>query len=475
MKKRKNILTTFSTGLLATLAGIAVSCTLGPNYSRPPVDVPAGYKSAATQDASAPRLITRWWTLFNDPILTQLEEASLQDNPDLKAAVYRVAQARAVAGQVKSQFYPQITFNPSLTETFKPGVVPATATQIPFDLGYEIDIWGQVARSLESADANTRASADQVAVVQQTLEADVAQNYMNLRALEAQDDIFSENVKLTQAQLDLTKRKLQVGIVGQIDVAQAQTQLDALLTQQADIRRQRADSEHALAILTGKPPAEFSLPAKSAAMTPPVIPPNLPADILRHRPDVASAEENLIATNAQVGVALTNYYPTIRLSGAAGLQSVNVQHALDWQSAVLSLGPSVSMPIFDGGRLDASLHQAQARYDELVATYRSTILTAFRDVEVSLTDVHMFGDELEAQHQAVANAREYLRLSRLEYDQGLVSYLQLLDADRTLLTNQIAESQFTNQRLISTVLLIKALGGGWNTEPPVSSPALAHE
>jgi multidrug efflux system outer membrane protein len=210
-------------------------------------------------------------------------------------------------------------------------------------------------------------------------------------------------------------------------------------------------------------------------MTPPVIPPNLPADILRHRPDVASAEENLIATNAQVGVALTNYYPTIRLSGAAGLQSVNVQHALDWQSAVLSLGPSVSMPIFDGGRLDASLHQAQARYDELVATYRSTILTAFRDVEVSLTDVHMFGDELEAQHQAVANAREYLRLSRLEYDQGLVSYLQLLDADRTLLTNQIAESQFTNQRLISTVLLIKALGSGWNAEPPVSSPALAHE
>lgn len=477
MHYSRHMIATFSAGLLALIVGITASCTLGPNYARPPIDVPASYKSATTTTATTQETVTvahlstHWWTLFNDSDLNELEESALQDNQDLKAAVARVAQARAAAAQVKSQFYPQITLDPSLTATFRPGIVPSTATRIPFDLGYEVDIWGQVKRSLESAQAGIRASADQYGVILQTLQADVAQNYMTLRALESQDAIFAKNVKDTQEQLDLTKRKLQAGIVGRIDLAQSQTLLDTLLTQQVDIRRQRADTEHALAILTGKSPAEFSLPAKAVTMTPPAIPPELPADILRHRPDVAAAEENLIAANAQVGVALTNFYPTVRLTSAAGFQSVDVQHALDWQSAILSLGPSVSLPIFEGGRLNAELAQARARYAELVATYRSAILTAFRDVEVSLTDVHMFADAVDAQHRAVDSAREYQRLSRMEYEQGLVSYLQLLDADRTLLTNEITESQLVNQRLVATVLLIKALGGGWEAGTAVSNPA----
>ncbi|HEY4330705.1 MAG TPA: efflux RND transporter permease subunit, partial [Phycisphaerae bacterium] len=459
-------------GLLSLGTGMLVSCKVGADYQRPNMDVPATYKSATTEDAATEpaHLITNWWVLFQDPDLNKLEEDALRNNPDLKAALERVAQARAAARQVKSQFYPQITLDPELTGQYSGKTGVTSPTRIPFDLGYEVDLWGQVARSLESADANTRSTADQFAVVMQTLEADIAQDYINLRALEAQDDILTENVKLTQEQLDLINRKLGVGLVGGIDVAQAQTEIDELKTQQIDIHRQRTDIQHALAILTGKAPADFSVDTKPRVLATPNIPPGLPAELLRHRPDVASAEQNLIAANAQVAVALADFYPAVRLTGVAGYESVDVQHIFDWQSALLSLGPSVSLPIFEGGRLEGALDQSKARYEELRATYRSTLLAAFRDVEVSLTDVHMRADALEAQHRAVESAREYLRLSKIEYDQGLESYLQLLDADRTLLTNEQTESQLLDDRLVSTVLLIKAMGGGWSPERPTSRP-----
>ncbi len=458
---------------IVSLALVLASCTLGENYSRPPLDVPAAFKSAATTQPAeeATHLITNWWLLFGDSDLTTLEDAALQNNPDLQAAVARVAEARAAAAQVKSRYYPQVSFDPSVTATFSARGKFASPTQIPLDLGYEVDIWGQVARSLESADAATRASADQFAVVMQTLESDVAMDYMNLRSLENQDDIFTENVKLTEEQLDLANQKLKAGLVGKIDIAQAQTQLDELYAQQIDIRRQRADAEHALAILTGKPPAEFSLATKPAHIVVPDIPPGLPSDLLRHRPDVAAAEENLIGANADVGVAITNFYPTLTLTGLAGFESVDVQHALDWQNAILSIGPSISLPIFEGGKLSAALAQARARYQELLATYRSTLLTAFSDVEISLTDVHKRTEALDAQHRAVVSARESLRLSQLEYDQGLIAYFQLLDADETLLADLLTEAQLLNDRLDSTVLLIKALGGGWNPDAPTSRPA----
>ena len=478
MNKRLHISQILVWGVACAALGTFVSCQVGPDYSRPQLDVPTTYKSATAQDAATQpsALATDWWQLFNDPDLTRLEEAAIRDNPDLKAAVARVAEARAAASQVASQYYPTITFDPSIQAAYSPKTSPASPnrwtspTKLPFDLSYEVDLWGQVARSMESANATTHATADQYAIILQTLEGDVAQDYISLRALEDQDDILTENIKLTQEQLNIIKTKAnpEVGLAGNIDVAQAQTQLDALLAAQIDTHRQRADAQHALAILVGRTPADFSLDRKSRALAIPSIPPGLPADILRHRPDVTAAEQNLVAANAQIGVALSNFYPTVRLTGSAGMASVDVQHVLDWQSALISLGPSVSIPIFEGGRLQAGVNQAQARYNELLANYQSTLLSAFRDVEVSLTDVHMRGDALEAQHRAVEAAREYLRLSRLEYDQGLVSYLQLLDADRTLLSNEVAESQLLTQRLVSTVLLIKAIGGGWDAETPLT-------
>jgi multidrug efflux system outer membrane protein len=462
-----------------------VSCRVGPNYQRPPMDVPTTYKSATTQNAQAAHLITQWWQLFADPDLTRLEEEAIRANPDLQAAMERVAQARAAARIVQSQFYPQITLDPAVSWGLAAGsssnnnsgsrngnnVVGATAVRVPFDLGYEIDIWGRVARSVEAANAATRASADDFAVVMQTLEADVAQNYMTLRSLERQDEILVRNVELYRRQLALTLQKRQAGIAGGLDVAQAQAQLDQTITQQLEIRRQRTDTEHALAILTGKAPAQFGISANGAQMEVPQIPVGLPADLLRHRPDVAEAEQNLVAANANVGVAIADFYPTVRLTGAAGFENVSIERAVDWQNVLLSFGPSVSVPIFEGGLLQAQLEQARARYRELVASYRSALLSALRDVEVSLNDVHSRSDALVAQERAVNSSREYLRLAQIEYQQGIISLLQLIDADRTLLTAELTQEQLRNDRLISTVLLIKALGGGWYPASPTSRPA----
>ena len=368
---------------------------------------------------------------------------------------------------------PQISFDPTVLETVHTQGKASASASIPFDLSYEIDLWGQIARSLESANATTREMADQFGVSLLTLEADVAQDYFNLRSLEHRAEILHQNVVLAEQQLDLTRRQLAVGIIGRINLVQEQTLIDTLIPQETEIYRQRDDEEHALAILdrcaavgvfigeaSGADGAAGAIPAAG-----------MPAELLRRRPDVAAAEENLIAANANVGVAITQFYPAVSLVGSAGYENVNLMHLGSWEDAILAFGPSVSMPIFTGGKLDAQLKQSQAlRYQELVETYKSTLLTAFNDVETSLTDIHMYATSLEAQHTAVVDSREYLRLTQEEYVQGLQSQLNVLDAQRTLLTNEDVEQQLISNRLVSTVLLIKALGGGWDSKAPLKTP-----
>ncbi|MBI1850685.1 MAG: efflux transporter outer membrane subunit [Planctomycetes bacterium] len=477
------IRTSGSAILPASLALFATSCRVGPDYRPPSLDVPAGYKSAGA-DAAASHLAVDWWTFFNDAGLTALEAAALANNQDLRAAASRVVQARAVTQGVASQFYPVVTFDPSFTRSRSsanraPGGGSASRSmtfntvQIPFDLSYEIDVWGRVRRAVESATATAQASADDFGVVQQTLAADVAQNYFTLRALDTQDEILTRSVELFQKQVDLTQTQYRAGIAGQTDVFQAKTQLETAIALESDVRRQRADTEHALAILTGQPPSALSVATHPLDGEPPAIPAGLPADLLRQRPDVAEAEQNLIAANASIGVATADFYPTLRLSGSAGFESVGTDHALDWESRVWSFGPSVSLPIFEGGKLSAGLEQAKARYDEVLATYRQAVLVAFRDVEDALTDLHFRAEAGAAEQRAVDSARESLRLADLQYRQGLVGYLQVIDAERTLLTNELASVQIQSQRFVSTVLLIKALGGGWAAGiDPAPEPAV---
>jgi len=508
---------------------LLTSCVTGPDYQRPAMDTPANYKSATPGETAQPVLARDWWRLFDDPTLNTLVEEALTANQDLKAAMARVAQARASARSVKSSFYPVVTMAPSATRSHTPGSdtsdsltdklsevsstigqvssiveqinaltdgtststgtgtgtgmttgtsstdtsIPAetsTQIQIPFDFSYEIDMWGRVRRSYEAARAELQASVYEFEVVRQTLLADLAKNYFNLRAYDAQDEILARNLALYQEQVDLTGSQYQAGLIDETDVLQAQVQLESTRVQAADVQRQRADLEHAIAILLGRAPAEFSLDAQPLTGTPPNIPAGLPADVLRQRPDVAEAEQNLVAACAEIGVAQADFYPSVRLTGSLSFQNAKLTNIADWDNRSWSFGPSISIPIFKGGELKASLKQAKARYDELEATYRNEVLSAFSDVEDSLTDLHLRGSGADAQAKAVAAAREYVRMTQIQYQTGITDYLHLVTAEQTLLTNELSDVGLLNQRMISTVLLIKALGGGWN--PAVSSEAM---
>ncbi|MFI5378557.1 MAG: efflux transporter outer membrane subunit [Tepidisphaerales bacterium] len=470
----------FIGSLGVVLCTALASCNVGPDYRRPEISMPAAYKSPTTRNAANAEISADWWRFFGDEELNTLEQAALSANPDLQAAMARVVQARAAARITGSQFYPVITANPaatwSRTNPTAGGAAGAAASPrqiktvvIPFDLSYEIDVWGRVRRSYEAATAQVQASADDYGVVLLTLAADVAQNYFTLRLLDAQDELLSHTVDSYRTQVELTQKQVKADLASRINEQQAVALLNSTISQQVDVRRQRADTEHALAILLGRAPSELTIAVRPLNVAPPAIPAGLPADLLRQRPDVAEAEQNLIAANAQIGVATAQLYPTFQLTGAAGFESPSFANALDWQQRFWSLGPNVSIPIFNGGKLTAAVAQAKARYDELTATFCGSVLGAIRDVEDALTDLHMRADQAAAQDLAVNASREYLRLADLQYRSGLATYLQVVDAERTLLSNELLAVQIRSQRLISTVVLIKSLGGGWNPGGPVDS------
>jgi multidrug efflux system outer membrane protein len=267
-------------------------------------------------------------------------------------------------------------------------------------------------------------------------------------------------------QVDLLQTQLKAGLVGRISVVQAEALLYSTLSQQSDLRRQRADFEHALAILIGKAPSEFSLPVKVLDLAVPVVPAGLPAELLRRRPDVAEAEQNLAAATAQIGVAVSHYYPDLQLTASAGWESLSLRNLPNWQSRIWSIGASALMPIFEGGRIDAEVEQARARAQELLAAYRGRVLIAYRDVEDALMDLHERADAAQSLSKAVDASREYVRLADQQYRQGLTSYFTVIDAERTLLGTELSSAQLASQRLIATVQLIKALGAGWEDGVP---------
>ncbi len=461
--------------LSAALVAALPACKISPDYKRPPMPEAATFKSATTRNTGAAAISPDWWTLFNDPDLTSLEQQAIYANQDLKAAMARVAQARASLSVARAQFYPVITADPSVTRSRAAAgrsgfSATTTDIRIPFDLSYEVDIWGRVSRNVEAARAQVNQFAADFAVVLQTLQADIAQDYFNLRSLDTQSQILLRQIDEYRRQESLVQTRLNAGVDNPLALVQVQTQLQSTIAQEADLRRQRALFEHALATLLGQPPAAFNLPPKSLNLAPPLVPPGLPSDLLSRRPDVFEAEQSLIAANANVGVALANFYPTLTLTGAAGIQSFNLQSLTDWQSRFFSLGPNLSIPLFEGGRLKGSLQQARARYDELLANYRQALLTAYRDVEDNLSDLHLRAQAADAQDQAVAAAREYLRLSNIQYRQGIINSLQLIDADRTLQTTELTAIQIHTARLTATVLLIKSLGGAWDPQHPLALP-----
>ena len=454
---------------------------VGPNYVRPSVEQPAGFRSQA-DSVPAPAIAREWWRLYGDSELDQLIATASASNQTLRQAVARVDEARALARVAASFLYPTISTNPSFARTRFSANRDSTATGqrvqqgvtvndwlIPFDLAYEIDVWGRVRRSFESSKAQAAATADDAGAVRLTVETDVAQFYYTLRSLDAQAQILTGNVTAYREQIRILSVQVKTGLVSAIVLNQAQAQLQATLAQQRDVERTRANVEHALAILCGRPAPSFEVARNPLhESSPPAVPPGLPAQLLVRRPDVAAAEQGVVATNAQTGVATAEFYPRFMLTSSAGFESANLASLFSWQSRVASIAPSISFPIFQGGRLRANLDATKARHQQAVAAYVNQVLIAYGDVEDALTDLRALTDEVGTLREAVNASRGYLRLADVQYKQGLADYLIVIDAERTLLANQLSLAQAVNFHVAASIQLVKALGGGWN--PSDDSP-----
>jgi outer membrane protein, multidrug efflux system len=466
-------------GILLCLLPLALlGCAVGPDYRRPTADIPAAWKEAPPKGwkEAMPRddlLKGNWWEIYGDPVLSALEQQAVAANQSLKAAMARVEQARALARIARADFFPTLIFNPSAIRTRESGnraVQPGTAPtapytsntfSLPLDLSYQLDVWGKVRRSVEAADADAQGSVAAYETILLTLKSGVAQTYFNLRYLDADLAILKDNTEVLKKSLDLVQVRHRGGIATGLDVAQAETLLDSTQAQFIVEGKQRAELEHALAVLIGKPASEFALAANPLNLVPPAIPAGLPSALLERRPDIAQAERAMAASNARIGVSKSAFFPAIDLTGSAGQSSVTLGTLLSGSSFTWFFGPSISQPIFEGGRLRADLKRALAAYDESVANYRQQVLVAFQEVEDALSDLRILAEQGEAQERAVQAARRAREISAFRYKEGAAVYLEVLDAQRTVLQNEQLASQIRGMQLIASVQLIKALGGGW--------------
>jgi multidrug efflux system outer membrane protein len=409
--------------------------------------------------------------------LNRLETLALTNNQNLAAAVARFEQARDLAAAARSGYYPQLTaggtptgdFNRQRTSVNEPqNGQPAGAAHTydtftaPIYLGWEVDLWGRVRRQSEAAHANFIASADDLESAKLDVGAEVADDYFSLRTLDDEYALIARTVETYQRSLELTQNRRRGGIVSDLDVAQAATQLHTAEAELPDIQLRRAQTLHALAVICGQSPVDFFIATNSSsAAAIPDIPASLPSELLEHRPDIAASERRMAAANADIGVAKSAFFPAIRINGLAGFQSIDSSSWFSWPSRFWSVGPSVQLPLFTGGLNRANLAVAHAAYVEMVANYRQTVLGAFGNVEDELAAQHLLADEWNAENLALASARQALEIANNRYKSGLVTYLDVATAQTDALNHEQATVQLAGARLTATVNLIKSLGCGW--------------
>jgi len=450
--------------------------TVGPDYNRPTNAAAASYKAAELGDWKQGEPLDQvpkgaWWKIFGDDVLDQLEAQGVSANQNLKAAMARVEQARATARVARSDLLPKLNFDPSWTrQRFSPNQEPSFGSltvnnfNVPLDLSYEVDLWGRVRRGFESARADAQSSLASFYNFLLTLQADIAQDYFALRALDAEIATVNGTVDLRKEQVRLVRSRFEGGIGSELDVARAATELATTEAEAAVLAQRRSELENALAILVGNNPSTFHLAGSSAPWNPqpPIIPAGLPAALLERRPDIAEAERQLASANARIGVAKAAFFPVVSLTASGGYLSGDIETLFNWSSRAWSIGPSVSLPIFAGGRNRANYKRSQFAYQETIAKYRQQVLVAFGDVENSLSAIRHLAVQAEAQQRAVTNAGRATELATDRYRSGLVSYLEVVDASREALLTERANAQLAGQRLNMAVQLIKSLGGGWS-------------
>jgi len=451
--------------------------TVGPDYHSPTNSQVTNYKAndLGTWKEGAPLDHVpkdSWWTIYDDQRLNELETQAIHSNLELKGILARVEQSRATARVARGLLLPSASLDPTYTrQRYSPNQVPgfgdltANNFHAPLDLSYEIDLWGKVRRGFEAARSDAQASLAAFYSSLLMVEVDVAQNYFAIRSIDSELALMRRTVDLRKEQLQLVRGRFDGGIGSDLDVARSETELATTEAELADLSRRRANLENAIAILVGTNPSSFKISAEEEMnwkAHPPVVPAGLPSDLLERRPDVAEAERSLAASNARIGVAKAAFFPVLTLTGSGGYVSGDVDSLFHWDSRVWSIGPSLSLPIFAGGRNRANLQRARASFEESVAHYRQSVLVAFGDVENSLANIHYLEIQAEAQLRAVNHARRAAQLASDRYQSGIVSYLEVVDANRDVLQAQRANTQLAGQRFIASIQLIKALGGGWN-------------
>jgi NodT family efflux transporter outer membrane factor (OMF) lipoprotein len=439
------------------------------------VQAPPAYKEVGNWKPAQPNdqnLGGTWWTIFQDPQLDALELQVNVSNQNLKAAEAQYRQARAVLSYHRADYYPTVTAGPSATRTRVSAHRPPPNSifngityndfVLPFDFSYQADVWGRVRRTVESYREQAQASAADLATVNLSMHADLAIDYFQARSLDAEEQLLNSTVKQYEQALDLTQSRFQGGIASQVEVEQAKTQLQSTRATAIDVGVLRAQYEHAVAILIGKPPAEFSLPPLPLTAPPPRIPVGVPSELLERRPDIASSERLVASANAQIGVAKSAYYPMINLGASGGFESSTITTLLTGPSGLWSVGLSAVGTVFDVGRRRSLTDQARAAYDYQVAVYRQNVLTGFQQVEDNLAAVRILENEAKVQDEAVAAAQRSLDLSITRYKGGVTSYLEVITAQSAALTDEVTAVNLLGRRMANTVLLIQALGGGWD-------------
>jgi NodT family efflux transporter outer membrane factor (OMF) lipoprotein len=471
-------------GFASSLCLLLPGCMVGPQYARPTAPLTSNFKEAdgsnegdgwKVAQPGDTRLRGKWWELYGDTRLNELEEQVDPSNQSLKIAEANFRQARAAIRFSRASEAPTIGTAPSISavrDSANQPYFPASEANngtgdftLPFDLSYEIDLWGRVRRTVTASREQAQASAADLETARLSLHAEVAIDYFEVRSADAQKKLLDDTVNSYSEALDLTKHRFEGGAAPKSDVAQAQTQLDGARVQASEITVQRAQYEHALAILIGKPPAAFDLPPVPLNLhspTMPSIPVALPAELLERRPDIAAAERRMGAANEQIGIARAAYYPTLNLAAVVGLEGSSLLNWFNWPSRFWAVGPGLSETLFDAGRRRATTESARAGYDGAIANYRQTVLTSFQQVEDNIVVLRVLQTESAQQHEATGAAEESLLLFQNRYAGGVDTYLQVVTSQTTALANERNDIDIMRRQFEANVLLIKALGGGWD-------------
>jgi NodT family efflux transporter outer membrane factor (OMF) lipoprotein len=460
-------------GMLAVLSACA---SVGPNYVKPATlspqaksTMPPSYEEMDGWRIAQPKdnvLRGNWWQIYANPELNALEEQVAAANQNVAQAEANYRQAQALVRASRSGFYPTVTGGASVTRSRRSSEVGGLRASndflLPIDFSWEIDLWGRVRRTVEVSQAGAQASQADLASALLSAQSLLAQDYFQLRTVDAQKKILEDTIEGYQKTLDLTKNRYTGGVASKADVLQAETQLKSTQAQSIDLGVQRAQLSHAMALLVGKPPSAFSIPVAPLVATPPAIPIGVPSDLLERRPDIASAERSVAAANARIGVAEAAFYPNITLSASAGLEAASLAKWLTWPARFWSVGPAVSEVLFDGGLRRAQTDQARAAYDAEVSAYRQTVLTGFQEVEDSLAALRVLEEEAQVQQEALTAARQTVDVVTNQYKSGMVSYLNVIVVQVIALSNEQTALNILGRRMAASVSLVKALGGGWD-------------